>query len=109
MLFTAGWGPGYFERGLRTDSPIPRAKGLSDFELPAIDDYDLCLHLACDDERRLADVEAGLVHGAPLTGSDACSTPNVDGATSRPRTTIPPSHTTRAASARYRTASTASL
>ena len=41
-------------------SPIPQAKGLSDFELPAIDDYDLCLHLACDDEQRLAAVEAAL-------------------------------------------------
>jgi dye decolorizing peroxidase len=70
LLFTAGWAPGYFERSLQIKSPIPRAKRLSEFELPAIDDYDLCLHLACDDERRLADVEAGLVHGAPLPGSD---------------------------------------
>ena len=70
LLFTAGWAPGYFERSLRIQSPIPRAKRLSEFELPAIDDYDLCLHLACDDARRLADVEAGLVHGAPLPGSD---------------------------------------
>ena len=31
------------------------ARALSDFELPAIDAYDLCLHLACDDESRLAD------------------------------------------------------
>ena len=50
LLFTAGWGPGYFERALVSPSPIPKAKGLSDFELPAIDDYDLCLHFACDDE-----------------------------------------------------------
>jgi hypothetical protein len=64
------WGPSYFERFLRLRSPIPRAKRLSDFELPAIDDYDLCLHLACNDERRLADVEAALVHGGPLAGAD---------------------------------------
>jgi dye decolorizing peroxidase len=70
LLFTAGWGPGYFERVLRTPSPIPQAKGLSDFELPAIDDYDLCLHFACDNEQRLADVEAALIHGAPLAGAD---------------------------------------
>ena len=70
LLFTAGWAPGYFERLLRVPSPIPRAKRLSDFELPAIDDYDLCLHFACDDQRRLADVEAALVHGAPLTRAD---------------------------------------
>ena len=70
LLFTAGWGPGYFERQLRVRSPIPRAKPLSDFELPTIDDYDLCLHFACDDERRLAEVEAALVHGALLAGAD---------------------------------------
>jgi dye decolorizing peroxidase len=70
LLFTAGWGPGYFRRVLHVPAPIPGAKSLSDFELPAIDDYDLCLHLACDDERRLADIEAALVHGATLAGAD---------------------------------------
>jgi hypothetical protein len=69
LLFTAGWGPTYFEHSLRVASPIPTAKALSDFELPAIDDYDLCLHFACDDEARLAAVEAALIHGAPLPGS----------------------------------------
>jgi hypothetical protein len=66
LLFTAGWGHGYFTRRLRVGSPIPLATALSDFELPAIDDYDLCLHLACDDEQRLAAVEASLIHGAAL-------------------------------------------
>ena len=70
LLFTAGWGPGYFERSLGVASPIPRAKGLSDFELPAIDDYDLCLHLACDDLLRLAAVEAALRGGVSLPGAD---------------------------------------
>jgi hypothetical protein len=70
LLFTAGWGPGYFQRVLGIASPIPTAKGLSDFELPAIDDYDLCLHFACDEEARLATVEAALVHGEPLPGAD---------------------------------------
>jgi hypothetical protein len=42
---------------------------MSNFELPAIDDYHLCLHLAGDDERRLADIEAALVHGAALPGT----------------------------------------
>ena len=70
LLFTAGWGPGYFERTLGVPSPVPVARGLSDFELPAIDDYDLCLHFACDDERRLASVEAALLHGEPLPGVD---------------------------------------
>lgn len=67
LLFTVGWGPGYFKL-IGEQSPIPAAHALSDFELPAIDDYHLCLHLACHDERRLRDVEAALVHGAPLAG-----------------------------------------
>jgi hypothetical protein len=69
LLFTAGWGPDYFEHVLHVASPIPRATAMSNFELPAIDDYHLCLHLAGDDERRLADVEAALVHGTPLPGA----------------------------------------
>jgi dye decolorizing peroxidase len=68
LLFTAGWAPHYFEHVLGVSTPIPRAKGLSAFELPTFDDYDLCLHLACDDERRLADVELALVHGHRLAG-----------------------------------------
>jgi hypothetical protein len=66
LLFTVGWSPDYFEEVLRRPSPIPRARRLSDFELPVIDDYHLALHLACDDARRLAEVQAALVHGAPL-------------------------------------------
>ena len=70
LLFTAGWGPGYFERSLHMPSPIPQATGLSDFESPAIDDYDLCIHLAGDDERRLAAVEAALLGTARLPRAD---------------------------------------
>ncbi len=69
LLFTVGWSPDYFERRLGVGSPIPYAKALSDFELPAIDTYDCCLHLAGDDEQRLAEVEAALIHGAPLPGA----------------------------------------
>ena len=70
LLFTASWGPGYFQRAIGVATPVPPAKALSDFELPEIDDYDLCLHLACDDETRLAAVESALVRGAPLAGAD---------------------------------------
>jgi hypothetical protein len=69
LLFTAGWGPSYFEQVLGVASPIPRAKGLSDFELPSIDDYHLCLHMACDDEDRMAAIEGALLHGEPLAGA----------------------------------------
>jgi hypothetical protein len=70
LLFTAGWGPGYFERSLHVPSPIPTATGLSDFESPAIDDYDLCIHLACDDEQRLGAIEAALRGTAPPPQAD---------------------------------------
>jgi hypothetical protein len=70
LLFTAGWSPDYFEHVLWVPSPIPYAKGLSNFELPTIDSYHLCLHLACNDERTLADVEGALVHGSGLPGAD---------------------------------------
>ncbi len=69
LLFTAGWAPSYFQL-IGERSPIPVARALSDFELPAIDRYHLCLHLACDDQSRLRDIEAALVHGAPLNGGD---------------------------------------
>ena len=68
LLFTVGWSPDYFEHRLRVRSPIPYARPLSDFELPTIDTYGCCIHLASDDERRLAAIEAALVHGAPLPG-----------------------------------------
>ena len=70
LLFTAGWGPTYFTRVLGVSSPIPTATGLSNFESPAIDHYHLCLHLACDDDERLAGIEAALVRGASLPGAD---------------------------------------
>ncbi|MGH3265899.1 MAG: DUF7405 family protein, partial [Trebonia sp.] len=69
LLFTAGWGPHYFEDVLGITTPIPKPKALSDFELPTFDHYDLCLHLACDNEQRLADVELALVNGRRLPGA----------------------------------------
>jgi hypothetical protein len=66
LLFTAAWGNRYFTDLLRTAAPVPPATALSDFEQPALDDYHLCLHLASDDESRLAAVEAALTRGTPL-------------------------------------------
>ena len=71
LLFTAAWGPGYFTDVLKVASPVPRATALSGFEQPVIDDYHLCLHLASDDESRLAAVEAAFTRGAPVPGADA--------------------------------------
>jgi hypothetical protein len=67
LLFTVSWGPSYF-RLLGVHSPIPEATGLSSFEHPTIDKYDVCIHLACDDEQRLKRIEAALVHGDKLAG-----------------------------------------
>ena len=70
LLFTVGWGPHYFEHVLGVASPIPGPRRLSTFERPVLDDYDVCLHIACDDESRLAAVEAALVRGNTLAGAD---------------------------------------
>jgi len=69
LLFTVGWGPRYFESTLGVKSPVPHPEALSSFELPALDAYDACLHLACDDETRLDAVVAALVHGGALPGA----------------------------------------
>jgi hypothetical protein len=67
LLFTAGWAPAYFERVLRVASPIPRARALAEFEQPAIDSFDLCLHLASDDEALLVACQQRLKRGlAPI-------------------------------------------
>ena len=68
LLFTAAWGPGYFRDVVGMSSPVPPATALSAFEQPAFDDYHLCLHLASDDESRLAAIEAALTRGAALPG-----------------------------------------
>jgi dye decolorizing peroxidase len=69
LLFVLGWGPHYFRTWLQTASPVPEPTALSSFELPHLDAYDVCLHLAADDPHRLAAVEAALVHGRGLPGA----------------------------------------
>ena len=68
LLFTVGYGPDYFTGALGVPAPIPVATTLSSFERPAIDHHQICLHLACDDQQRLVDVEAALVRGRRLAG-----------------------------------------
>jgi len=60
LLFSLGWGPRYFEHVLGAPSPVPAPERLSDFELPAFDEFHACLHLASDDPRRLVTVERAL-------------------------------------------------
>ena len=70
LLFSVGWGPRYFERSLGIASPVPHPAPLSAFELPTLDAYDACIHLACDDEATIEAVTGALVHGRPLSGAD---------------------------------------
>jgi hypothetical protein len=62
LLVTVGWGPRYFHR-LRVPSPVPVPEPLSSFELPTLDAYEVCVHLAGDDERRLAEAQSALLDG----------------------------------------------
>ena len=66
LLFALGWGPAYFSGALGRPSPVPPPRALSSFELPALDHYDACLHLACNDEHRLAAVQSALMEGGEL-------------------------------------------
>jgi len=82
LLFTAAWGHSYFADVLGVTAPVPAATALSDFEQPAADRYHLCLHLASDDEGRLAAIESALVHGEPVPGLPATRTLDLSAALS---------------------------
>jgi hypothetical protein len=69
LLFTIGWGPAHFA-AIGRSSPIPQPEPLSSFELPILDRYAACLHLASDNEQRLKDVELALVRGHALPHAD---------------------------------------
>jgi len=69
LLFTVGWGPRYFERSLGIGSPVPHPEPLATFELPTLDAYDACIHLACDDESTIEAVTGALVQGRPIAGA----------------------------------------
>ncbi|MGH3248629.1 MAG: DUF7405 family protein, partial [Trebonia sp.] len=79
LLLAAAWGPSYFTDVLRVAAPIPSATALSDFEEPAADGYHLCLHLASDDESRLAAVEAALTRGTPIPSFRATGPLDISG------------------------------
>ncbi|WP_051965645.1 DUF7405 family protein [Kitasatospora mediocidica] len=62
LLTCLGWGPGWFERHTAIRSPVGRPLPMARWENPVLEDIDACLHLAGDDEQRLAEV-AGLLFG----------------------------------------------
>lgn len=70
LLFALAWGPSYFEDVLGIASPVEKPRPLSDLEDPALERHHACLHLACDDERRLSRVEQALLTGARLHEAD---------------------------------------
>jgi hypothetical protein len=66
LLTCLGWGPGWFERHTPIASPIARPLPLARWEDPVLEDFDACLHLAGDDEARLATVATELFGRGPL-------------------------------------------
>jgi len=86
LLFVLGWGPNYFMSWLKQTSPIPEPESLSTFELPTLDRFDACLHLACDSEQRLADVTDALT-GKAAPGSELAGVDLSDVLTLRERRT----------------------
>jgi hypothetical protein len=61
LLILVGWGPGYFARHTDRDAPISRPVALARGERAVMEDIDVCIHLAADDEDRLDAVVAALV------------------------------------------------
>jgi len=70
LLMLVGWGPGYFARHTDTDAPISRPVALARGERAVMEDIDVCIHLAADDEDRLDAVVAALLGEGPTALGD---------------------------------------
>jgi hypothetical protein len=66
LLTCLGWGAGWFERHTPLASPIARPLPMARWEDPVLEDIDACLHLASDDEARIAAVSDELFGPGPL-------------------------------------------
>jgi hypothetical protein len=66
LLTCLGWGATWFERHTPQRSPIARPVPMAPWEDPELEDFDACLHLAADDESRLAHVTGELFGAGPL-------------------------------------------
>jgi hypothetical protein len=66
LLMCLGWGPGWFERHTELASPVARPLPMAHWEDPILEDLGACLHLASDDEARLAAVSDELFGPGPL-------------------------------------------
>jgi hypothetical protein len=65
LLTVVGWGPGYFKRHTEGDPPISRPVALARDERAVMEDIDVCIHLAADDDDRLDGVIAALLNDGP--------------------------------------------
>jgi hypothetical protein len=66
LLTCLAWGPGWFERHTSVRSPVAPPLPMARWENPVLEDIDACLHLASDDEERLAEVTDELFGPGPL-------------------------------------------
>jgi hypothetical protein len=66
LLTCLGWGASWFERHTPRPTLIARPLPMAAWENPTLDDFDACLHLAADDEPRLAEVTRALFGEGPL-------------------------------------------
>ena len=66
VLMLVGWGPGYFARHADGTVPIGRPVALARDEHAVMEDIDVCIHLAGDDEDRIDTVVAALVGDGEL-------------------------------------------
>jgi hypothetical protein len=65
LLTLVGWGPGYFARHTDTAAPISRPVVLARDERAVMEDIDVCIHLAANDDDRLDAVVASLLGDGP--------------------------------------------
>ena len=66
LLMLVGWGSGYFARHTDGDAPIAPPVPLARDEQAVMEDIDVCIHLAADDDERLDAVVAALVGSGDL-------------------------------------------
>ena len=71
LLMLIGWGPGYFARHSAGGPPIGRPVALARDERAVMEDIDVCIHLAADDEDRLDAVIAALLDDSATALGDA--------------------------------------
>jgi hypothetical protein len=66
LLTCLGWGAAWFETHTSLPSLVARPLPMAAWEDPVLEDIDACLHLASDDEARLAQVTDALFGPGPL-------------------------------------------